>query len=183
MVKRRPARRRSRRRPTSEYPTANVDRIRIRLQGWYLRTLRTDTTGEYGKLKRMLELFLMQAERALRAQLWDRGTEVALEEAMQHLALAWGPKFRGALPLEVRIMDTHLKFSLTVPPTSVIASKKSGTAEQRQRREAAAARSLYVVKRLSNRLHIGPAGRQLVFWMLVRRDWGLSSSQERGRVG
>lgn len=182
MAKRR-ASRRSKRKAAPEYPTANIDRIRIRLQGWYLRTLRADTSGEYGKLKRMLELFLVQAENTLGSQLWDRGTEVAVEEALQHLALRWGPRFHRALDVDVRVTDTHLKFSITVPPAALLSiRKKAQTSKQSQRREAAAERSLYVVRRLANRLHIGPAGRQLVFWVLVRRGWDLGL-KKRGRAG
>jgi len=163
-------------------PTANVDHIRLHLQGWYLRTLRMDTAGEYGKLKRLLELFLLQAGSHLETHLWDRSSEVAVEEALQHLALRWGPKFRRPLEVEIWITDTHLKFSLTVPREASESSTRSLTSKQRQRREAAAERSLYVVRRLANRLHVGPAGRQLVFWRLVHRDWELRLKR-RGRVG
>lgn len=165
---------RKRRRTTpTELPVINVAQIRLRLMGWYLRTLRVETTGEYGKLKRLMELFLVQAEGRLAAHLWDRGTEVSLEEALQHLGLRWGPKFRRPLNLEVRVTDTHLKFSLTVPLDAVTRNRPPGTSKQQQRRELAAERSLYVVRRLANRLQIGPAGRQLVFWRLLRRAPGL----------
>lgn len=163
-------------------PTANIDRIRLRLQGWFLRTLRMDTAGEYGKLKRLLELFLLQCASHLDTHLWDRSTEVAMEEALQHLALRWGPKFRRPLEVEIRVTDTHLKFSLTAPQEAGESSARSLTSKQRQRREAAAERSLYLVRRLANRLHVGPAGRQLVFWRLVHRDWDLRLKR-RGRVG
>jgi hypothetical protein len=152
------------------------------MQGWFLRTLRMDTTGEYGKLKRLLELFLLQAEKQLNIHLWDQGTEVAVEEALQHLALRWGPKFRRLLEVEMRVTDTHLKFSLTVPRDAYPSSARALTTKQRQRREAAAERSLYVVRRLANRLHVGPAGHQLVFWRLVQRRWDLGLKR-RGRVG
>lgn len=147
----------------------SLGRLRLRLQGWYLRTLRVNTTGDYGKLKHMLEFFLRQAERALGTPLWERTAEVAVEEALLHLALRWGPVFRQPLHLEARVTDTHLKFSLTVPPDALAGRKGKAGGRQRQRREEAAERSLYVVKRLSNRLHVGPAGRQLVFWLLLRR--------------
>lgn len=163
-------------------PTANVDHLRLHLQGWYLRTLRMDTAGEYGKLKRLLELFLLQAESQLNTHFWERSTEVAVEEALQHLALRWGPKFHRPLEVEIRVTDTHLKFSLNVPREAGEGSPRSLTSKQRQRREAAAERSLYIVRRLANRLHVGPAGRQLVFWRLVHRDWDLRL-KGRGRVG
>lgn len=168
--------------PGAELPTVDVSRIRLRLQGWFLRTLRVDTSGDYGKLQHLLELFLLQAETRLQTHLWDRGTEAAVEEALQHLAQRWGPKFRQALELEVQVMDTHLKFSLTVPQGAVERSKKGLTSKQQRRHEAAAERSLYVVKRLANRLHVGPAGRQLVFWYLVGRGPGFGLKRRR-RVG
>jgi hypothetical protein len=175
--------RRVRRAPSAglELPTLRLERIRLRLQGWFLRTLQLDATREYGKLRLLLEFFLRQSGEQLSAQLWDRGTEIAVEEALQHLSWRWGPKFRQPLEMEVRVTDTHLKFSLNVPPSAVETKKKSLTTKQRQRREAAAERSLYVIKRLVDRLHFGPAGRQLVFWRLLRRSWPLGV-KKRGRV-
>lgn len=120
-------------------------------------------------MKSLLRAFLLQAERNLAVHLWERATEVAVEEALQHLGLRWGAKFRQPLHMEVRVTDTHLKFSVTALPDRLRQKKKVEAAKQKQRREAAADRSLYVVRRLSNRLHIGPAGRQLVFWQLLRR--------------
>lgn len=159
--------------PAREAPSVNIDRIRVRIQGWFLRTLRLDTTGEYGKLKRLMELFLLQAERRLACPVSDRGTEVAVEEALRHLGLRWGPKFREPLLLDVRVTDTHLKVSLTVPVEALVGKKRATTSKVRLRQQAAAERSLYVVRRLASRLHLGPAGRQLVFWCLLRRSPGM----------
>ncbi|MFQ5663555.1 MAG: hypothetical protein ACE5HL_06975 [Terriglobia bacterium] len=156
--------------PQTLRSTVNVARIPIRLRGWWLRTLRMDTTGEYRKLKALLEMFLLQAERRLSTRLWDRGTEVALEEALQHLGLRWGPGFRAPLEVEARVTDTHLKFSLTMPRPARRRAKRTPSRKGRQRREAAAERSLYVVKRLADRLHVGLAGRQLAFWRLLPRS-------------
>jgi len=106
---------------------------------------------------------------------------VALEEALRHLALRWGPRFAQPLSLNIRIMDTHVKFSVTVPLSAVVKQRQSLTGKQRQQREAANERCLYVVGRLANHLHVGPAGRQLVFSHPVRRAWELGQKR-RGRV-
>lgn len=181
VARRRTRRRSSRKKAGAPAPGINLARIPLHAQGWYLRTLRIDSRGDYGKLRDRLELFLREAEDGLEARLWDRGLEVALEEALRHLALRWGPKFGQPLSLSIRIMDTHVKFSLTVPPSALVKQRQSLTGKQKQQRDATHERCLYVVRRLANQLHIGPAGRQLVFSLPVRREWGLGQKR-RGRV-
>jgi len=146
----------------------DISTLRLRLQGWYLRTLNLNTTGEYGKLLRTIEFFLMQAEELLNAVLWDRATEVAMEEALRHLAARWGPRFASELHMEIRISDTHIKFSLTVPPEALVPRARGSTGKIKTPQEALAEKSLYVTRKLMDRLQVGPKGRQLVFRRLLR---------------
>lgn len=152
-----------------ELPVANLSHLRLVFRGWYLRTLQVDTAGEYTKLRRTVEFFLLQAERKLTAVLWDRASEVVLEEALSYLVLRWGPKFRGPLELEIRVTDTHLKFALMAPADVILPRKAPPTGKRGEARQTAVERSLYIVRRLVDRVQVDPAGRQLVLLRLLRR--------------
>ena len=146
----------------------NISNIRLSLRGWYLRTLNVETSGEFGKLQRTIEFLMTQAEEQLGMVLWDRATELALEEALLYAALRWGPKFKREVQVEIRITDTHLKFSVTVPREAVGAVKKAVISPFVAESRPPAERSLYLVERLMDRLQISPNGRQLVFKRLLR---------------
>lgn len=146
----------------------DLSRVRFELQAWYQRTLNVDTAGEYGKVLRTIEFFMTRAEMELGAILWDRATQVALDEALQYLVHRWGPKFREPLHMELRLTDTHVKFSVTVPAEAIIRAKGARVGLPDPGTEERLERGLYVVMRLMDRLQIGPEGRQLVFRRLVR---------------
>jgi hypothetical protein len=151
----------------------DLSKIPMELRGWFLRTLNIETKGEYGKLLRNVEFFLIRAEEQLEGVLWDRVTHVALDEALRYLTLRWGTRFVGPLHLEIRITETNVNFSIAVPPG---ACPKGAPTPSTARLEAAD-KCLYVVQRLMHQVQRSPKGRQLVFRRTIRpfrKPMGLS---------
>ena len=147
----------------------SVAKIQIELRGWFFRVLNVDRTGEYGKLRGAVEFFLTRAGQELNALLWDRATDVAVEEALRHLVLQWGPRFKEAIELDIRIGDTHVQFSITVPADSITLKRRTPLRTTIRTTELQnAEKSLYVVRCLMDRLRCDPSGRQLVFRRLIQ---------------